>query len=318
VDGDDITQEPAVDAGQDVYPPDADEFFGDDDSDDGTGVPIPRAAQVRQRALQAAAANAAGTNLPQPVKKMRGGQRKLLAQQKRKQALELRKGGATYDQIAASVGYKDASGARKAVKAAMDGITQEAAGELKVIQIERYNHMLLTLWGKVQTGDERAIGTALSIMDRLNDLERLREQGVTVNIDASTHENSILVIDGNKDDYIAAMKRMVGVTPDGVNVPDTQQITAHPAEGVHPQPVDSAGDNARERALDIVEGVVVTSGCWCENPGDKIRGRHHAIDCPHTETSAGDDPTAAPESIPAKPTKKKFKFGVDPTIKRST
>ena len=264
----------------DIYPPDPDDSVDEDPFDDGSGnhVPIPRAAQVRARAIQAQQQQGGGTGNPPAKLKVKGGQRKFLAQQKRKQALELRKGGATFDQIAQALNYKDASGARKAVKAAMDAIPQEAAEELKVVQVERYNHMLLTLWSKVQIGDERAINSALAVMDRLNDITGLRNgTGITVNVDASTHENAVVVIDGNKDDYIAAMKRMVGVNPDGTNIP---QIDTTPAPA---QPVDSP--------VDVIEAVVIDS-------------------------SAEEAPVVVEEAREPVVTKKTFNFGVDPTVKR--
>lgn len=264
----------ADDAGEDFYPPDP-----ASDGDDGaeSTAPVPRAARVRAKALQHQQGQPVTSSVAKKPK-MRGGQRKLLAQQKRRHVLELRKSGATFDQIAQSLGYADASGARKAMQKAMKDITQEPAAELKVIQVERYNHMLLTLWSKVQMGDERAIDRALSIMDRLNDLEGLREKaGITVNVDASTHENAVLVVDGNKDDYIAAMKRMVGVNPDGTNIP---QIDTTPAPA---QPVDSP--------VDVIEAVVIDS-------------------------SAEEAPVVVEEAREPVVTKKTFNFGVDPTVKR--
>ena len=277
----------ADDAGEDFYPPDP-----ASDGDDGaeSTAPVPRAARVRAKALQHQQGQPVTSSVAKKPK-MRGGQRKLLAQQKRRHVLELRKSGATFDQIAQSLGYADASGARKAMQKAMKDITQEPAAELKVIQVERYNHMLLTLWSKVQMGDERAIDRALSIMDRLNDLEGLREKaGITVNVDASTHENAVLVVDGNKDDYIAAMKRMVGISPDGKNLPDQIASSPHP---VHIPVEDGHGTT-----VDVVDADVVE-----ETTGEVIP-MHQA----HGEPEKVEEPVVV--------TKKNFNFGVDPTVQR--
>lgn len=247
------------------------------DPEDGPDrhVPVPRAAQVRARALKAA-----GSPVQRKHKIAGRTQRKLLVQENRRQALELRKGGATYPQIAKAVGYADASGARKAVKKAMSEVTQEASQELKTLQIERYNHMLLTVWNRVQQGDDRALANALAVMDRLNELGGLKNNnGTTINIDASEHKNAVLVVDGNQDDYIAAMKRMVGVDSNGNNIPQPAQVTHAPMT-----PIEST----------VVEGKVVD------------------IESQVVEVPPPVD--AVVQSEP--PPKKKFKFGVDPTVKR--
>lgn len=185
---------------EDLYPPDED---GEDEED----FPRPKGGSMRRKIL---------ANKPQPkggkaVGKARAGRtaNQLLAQERRRKALELRKGGATYEAIAQAVGYKDPSGARKAVASAMDKITQEPATELKVLQVERYNHMLLTLWPKVQAGDERSIQTALGVMDRLERIMGIdASSGVTVNV--NNNQTGILVIDGDKDAYINSMRQMAG------------------------------------------------------------------------------------------------------------
>lgn len=269
------------------YPPDVDDSSGEMTREN---APVPRAQQIRQRALAQQGKGAAPVAGKKPHTRTKGGQRRILAQQNRKHALELRKGGATYDQIAQALGYADASGARKAVEKAIANIPTESAIDVKAIQIERLNHMLLVLWPKVQGGDERAIQTSLSVMDRLDAIEGTHAATkVDVNVQ---NQNAVLVIDGSKDDYIAAMKRMVGVSSDGTNIPDPQQITSHP----HPVgiPVDDKGDE------DVVDAVIVDDG----------------------EGASADDvgvtPPQAPEvmPMPVQPVKKTFNLGVDPTVTR--
>jgi hypothetical protein len=197
----------------DAYPPDEDA--------DESAVPVPKAAGIRQRAMSRGMVKRPAGAVARPT------QTRLLAAEKRRKALELRKGGATYLAIANAVGYADAAGARKAVVRAMAELIQEPAAEVKSLQIERLNHMLLTLWPKVQSGDERSIETSLRVMDKL---DRLMGTEAAQSVDINIHQQgAILVIDGNKDDYIASMKRMVGIASDGSNQ-DQKAITTGTAQ----------------------------------------------------------------------------------------
>lgn len=134
------------------------------------------------------------------------GSNRILAKEKQRRALEMRKAGATYDAIAASMGYASKSGARAAVVSAMGELIQEPAKELRTIQYERLNHMLVVLWAKINNGDERAIQTALSVMDKMDRLmgtDAPNRSEVDVNV-----QGAIIVADVNETDYIAAMQRV--------------------------------------------------------------------------------------------------------------
>lgn len=142
--------------------------------------------------------------LPQANAVPKGGGARLLQKERARRALELRKAGSTYKAIADALGYADHTSASAAVKRAMDEVVQEPAIELRGIQIERLNHMLLVKWPAVQAGDDRAIATCLSIMDRLNALMGTEApKQVDVNV-----QSAVLVIDGDKDNYIAHMRKM--------------------------------------------------------------------------------------------------------------
>lgn len=232
----------------------------------------------------------------QKVKRMTRNSNRLLAMEKQRKAIELRKGGAPYHSIAQAVGYKDASGARKAVMRAQSDVIQESAGELVVLNTERYNHMLLALWPRVQQGDERAIQTAMGVMDRLERLNKVEGGGGTNNITIN-HNTGVLVVEGNEDDYIVAMKRMIGVLPDGTNAPDPQQMTAI-ASSPHGTDQD-----------DIVDAEVETSmvGVPQDHEGGYVEGDS-------LYDHMDDDAKAAVHAVMSPP--KKFAFGVDPTVKR--
>ena len=82
------------------------------------------------------------------------------------QALELRKAGVSYEAIAASLGYRDRSGAYRAVTAALKLTLREPAEELRTLELERLDAMLLALWRRVQAGDEKTVDRVLHIMER--------------------------------------------------------------------------------------------------------------------------------------------------------
>jgi hypothetical protein len=108
----------------------------------------------------------------------------------------------------------------------MESIPQEEAKELRSLNIERLNHMLLVLWPQIQAGNERSIDTGLRIMERLDRLMGT-EAGSVVDVNVN-HAGAILTIQGDKDSYIAAMKRMAGITQDGTNKPIEVQEAPKP------------------------------------------------------------------------------------------
>jgi hypothetical protein len=65
--------------------------------------------------------------------------------EKQRRALELRKAGASYDAIAAKVGYANRGGAYKAVAAALAEITAEPAADVKKLEVERLDAQLRRL-----------------------------------------------------------------------------------------------------------------------------------------------------------------------------
>jgi len=92
--------------------------------------------------------------------------RRIQAKERQRQALELRKAGATYEDIASKLRYASATGAHKAVVRAMQAIIEEPAQEVRKIEIERLDRMLLSVWGQVRDGNLGAIDRVLRIMER--------------------------------------------------------------------------------------------------------------------------------------------------------
>jgi len=86
--------------------------------------------------------------------------------EKQRKALELRKAGVKLDTIAEQLGYADASGAYRAIISALKKTLQEPADELRKMELERLDGMLLRLEPAIRIGDPQAIRTALAIQDR--------------------------------------------------------------------------------------------------------------------------------------------------------
>lgn len=85
---------------------------------------------------------------------------------RQRQALELRKAGLSYDLIARRLKYRSRSGAHKAVQTALKKTLREPADELRQLELERLDAMLLGLWPQAQRGNQGAVDRVLKIMER--------------------------------------------------------------------------------------------------------------------------------------------------------
>ncbi len=92
--------------------------------------------------------------------------RRIEATQRQRQALELRKSGASYDAIAQALGYRGRQSAAAAVESALQKTIQEPADDLRKLDLERLDVMLLHLWPKVLRGDIRSIDASLRVLAR--------------------------------------------------------------------------------------------------------------------------------------------------------
>jgi len=88
---------------------------------------------------------------------------------KDRQALELRKAGAGYEQIARTMGYANKGGAHKAVMRALrESIERrnELAADVRELELQRLDEMMLGLWPEARKGKWLAIDRVLRIMER--------------------------------------------------------------------------------------------------------------------------------------------------------
>ena len=92
--------------------------------------------------------------------------RRVKATEKQRQALELRKAGASYDEIARKIGYRSKSGAYKAVTSALNKMLKEPAEELRTLEMARLDRLLVGVWGAAVQGNQGAIDRVLRILER--------------------------------------------------------------------------------------------------------------------------------------------------------
>lgn len=135
---------------------------------------------------------------PIPLKK------KMSVGERTRRATSLKLAGASYASIAQTLGYNDASAARKAVMRGMDSALQENAAELRKLHYGRLEHMLMLLWPDVNQRDLASMGTALGVMDRMERLYGLAAPD-KLDVTAGTRE-TVIVADGDKESYLKALE----------------------------------------------------------------------------------------------------------------
>lgn len=93
------------------------------------------------------------------------GERSDEAADKRHRALQLRKAGVTYDQIAQQVGYANRGTAHKAVAQALRDSQQETTPESHRLDSQRLDQVLMALWAKAMSGDVKAVDRVLRVIE---------------------------------------------------------------------------------------------------------------------------------------------------------
>jgi hypothetical protein len=81
-------------------------------------------------------------------------------------ALELRKAGCSFRVIAEQCGYKNAQRAHAAVKRALELIPRENALDVRRIEVERLDRLMLAAWERALKGDLDAGDYILRVMKR--------------------------------------------------------------------------------------------------------------------------------------------------------
>jgi hypothetical protein len=96
--------------------------------------------------------------------------RRVEAKKRATQAMELRLAGATYDEIAEALGWKDKSSAYRAVARGIDRMMEEPTERVRKMQNRRYERLLRAVWPSAVKGDYQAVQRAESLLDKLSRL----------------------------------------------------------------------------------------------------------------------------------------------------
>lgn len=88
------------------------------------------------------------------------------AMQRERDALELRRAGATYDAIADRLGYTNRGAAYKAVQRGLRRTIQEPADELRQLEVERLDRLLTAVWRSAMGGNLGAVDRVLRVAER--------------------------------------------------------------------------------------------------------------------------------------------------------
>lgn len=92
--------------------------------------------------------------------------RRLLAVERQVRALELRRAGFTYTQIAHSIGYRGRQGAQNAVCRALMRMPNRATKEELTLDLERVDSLFARPFAAALAGDLDAVRVCLAIMER--------------------------------------------------------------------------------------------------------------------------------------------------------
>lgn len=119
-------------------------------------------------------------------------------------AQQLRLAGATWDEIANALGYQSGPTAHTTVKRHTANLAKQSAQELMELDLERLDMMQLVVWRQARQGDLKAIETVLKIMGTRAKYLGL-DKGASYE-DESTGNKATILIGGDTEDYIAAVK----------------------------------------------------------------------------------------------------------------
>ena len=95
-------------------------------------------------------------------------QRRIEAKERALKALELRKKGVRYEQIAQQLGYSNRGNAHKAVMKELNLLAKECleeAAQVRDLELQRLDDLYLAAWKAIARGSESAIDRALRVSE---------------------------------------------------------------------------------------------------------------------------------------------------------
>ena len=95
------------------------------------------------------------------------GRREIIAE-RRVKAFELRKGGASYRQIGRALGVSEKTAHGDVITRLRElaRIEEHVAADVRQLEVERLDALLMGHWGAATSGDERASRVVLSVLER--------------------------------------------------------------------------------------------------------------------------------------------------------
>lgn len=176
--------------------------------------------------------------------------RMVKAREKQVSALKLRASGATYKDIARTVGYANESSARKAVIAAIEKWGKEEAQEIFAQDLVRLDEYTLRLTERLRNQDDVSqIDRLLRVMQQrwtllglmMNDPQNPSRTVNTQNV----QNNGVLVITGSERRFVEGMMEAIGVPTD---TPEAQKVLLEL----------ESGDSARHHTVEKIAGSQTT------------------------------------------------------------
>jgi hypothetical protein len=121
-------------------------------------------------------------------------------------AFELRKVGASYEEIADKLGYANAGSAEAAIRKRLkDSYKPDDVETVVTMELERLDALQLIAWRRARQGDLAAIDRILKIMERRSQylgLDRKQPTG-----DTTTVTQTAIFIGGSEEEYVAQLQQ---------------------------------------------------------------------------------------------------------------
>lgn len=172
---------------------------------------------------------------------------------RRMQAVELRIAGVTYKEIAATLGYHDASGAKKAIDRTLDRIEMDAAKETVIMDLSRLDEFQMRCMHALrQNGDLNQIDRVMRVMEfryrllNIND-ETVRELQNSRGIAGPTtsNTNNVMVVNAAPETQKEFLEKIMGAV--GVDTSsDEAQEYINEKTRTSPRPLPLLAGSANE------------------------------------------------------------------------
>lgn len=104
--------------------------------------------------------------MPRGKGKANGGKNEVELAERRRKAVEMRKAGCSYDEIARALGFSNSGNAYHTVHKALKATYREPAEELRTLELERVDRLMRAIWPRAIKGDVDAIDRVLKVMAR--------------------------------------------------------------------------------------------------------------------------------------------------------